>query len=439
MTYERRALSALELPYAQTNTISCGTFVLQGSLEVPTLAAAFQALQREFPVLAGHIAIGADGAELVAGDTDASPVFVQEQRKFTPGDVHLKLQPLHQLSGVLVVTDGDRHQTTLGVNHAVADGTHAAFLLLRLWEHYTCLIETGQAHPAARNPLPSSPSQTAQQVGVLADGPPPRGFGEIRSNGIMPTANDVGGELFDFCRVVVDESTFTRVRHHAKAAGVSVHAFVSGVITLAERRTLAGVRADAVVPMGVFSPVDLRSRFRPAIGSAAVTNFAGASRVTVNVTAASDPIAIGRAVSAQLHSDIEDTSVHRDLFGTGDHEPGTAETAAPIRISNIGLMPEPALPSNLACRDFHTSSHVDMNAVRALIALSPPGESLPALMGMHYHVMSFAGRLSIEMRGVPGSVPVRVADAIVSDILAQLHTQADAMIDLQQLAAHHGE
>ncbi|RDB45408.1 acyltransferase, partial [Tsukamurella tyrosinosolvens] len=139
----------------------------RGPIDAGRLARAYAALRREYPVLAGRIEAHAFGFDLIAPDAapdeDAAPIQV-DLRPFAPGDVRLGVDAERAIAAVQLVSDGDLHRVTLGVSHAVADGAHALFLNLRLWELYS------GAEPAAPSGLPAAPTDLAER---LAAGDPP--------------------------------------------------------------------------------------------------------------------------------------------------------------------------------------------------------------------------------------------------------------------------
>lgn len=416
----RRTLSALELPYVVTGTSSCGSFTVRGPLDAARLGAAFAALRREYPVLTARIEANAFGIDLVSPDEPISescaPVTV-EHRPFVPGDVRLGLLPEREVAALQLVSDSDLHRVSLGVSHAVADGTHALFLNLRLWELYT--DPAAEQAPAAR--LPAAPSELASRIQAAEKQPTAV---STRSVGVVPTSHAVDGGDFTFHRIVLDHAATDAVRRRAKDAGLSVHGLLAGIVVAAERARLgdSGVPDDEAVPMAVFSPVDLRSRSTPAVSPAEVTNFAGSSTAPLAVSAGATPEWIGRAVLDRLRDDLADGTVAAALTGTA---PVTVTDGAPVRLSNLGTIPTPSTPADVTVLDFHTSSEVDIDRVRGLVHNAPP-EALGPLIGLHYHALTFGGRLSIELRNAPGTLAPETVRRIRDDIAAALRTAVPA-------------
>lgn len=394
----RRSLTPLEIPYVVTNTTSSGSFVVRGPIDADRLARAFAALRREYPVLVGRIEPTAFGFDLATPDEplaeEVAPITV-ERRAFAPGDVRLGLQPELESAAVQLVSDGDLHRVTLGVNHAIADGAHALFLNLRLWQLYT--------DPASASDqvdeLPLAPLDLAARLGGAAAGAPEHAAVHVESAGVVPTAETVDAGAFGFERIRVDEAATAALRARAKSAGLSVHGLLAGLIVTAERAELDRPDADAV-SMAVFSPVDLRGRCDPPIEAAAVTNFAGSSTVPVAVRGDATPEEIGRIVLDRLRTDLADGTVAAALTGAAGVQ---VLGGAPVRLSNIGAIPAPATPDDVTALDFHTSSEVDIDRVRLLVHSAPP-EALAPLVGLHYHALTFGGRLSIELRYAPGTL-----------------------------------
>ncbi len=409
----RRSLTPLELPYVLTGTTSSGSFVVRGAVEADRLAAAFAALRREYPVLAGSIEQHASGFDLVAPASppanDAAPVQV-ELRPFEPGDVRLGVDVGTAVSALQLVSDGDLHRVTLGVSHAVADGAHALFLNLRLWELYSGAETTPPAD------LPAAPTDLAGRV-ATAGAPAEHAAITVRSAATVPTVEDVDGGDFAFERIRLDAGATEAVRRRAKEAGLSVHGLLAGVIVAAERAE-QDLPADAAVPMAVFSPVDLRARAEPPVAAAAVTNFAGSSTVPLDVPGDASPEDIGRAVLERLRADLADGTVAAALTGS---DPVPVTGGVPVRLSNIGAIPAPSTPEGVTALDFHTSSEVDIERVRALVRAAPP-EALAPLVGLHHHALTFDGRLSIELRHAPGTLSPeavrRIRDRIEAGLLA---------------------
>lgn len=409
----RRSLTPLEIPYVLTGTTSSGSFVVRGPVVADRLAGAFASLRREHPVLAGRIEPHAFGFDLVAPDSppeqEAAPIRV-ELRPFVPGDVRLGVDVENAVSALQLVSDGDLHRVTLGVSHAVADGAHALYLNLRLWELYS----GAEAAPPAD--LPAAPTDLAERVGA-AGAPAEHAAVAVRSTAAIPTAEDVDGGDFAFERIRLDAAATEALRRRAKEAGLSVHGLLAGVIVAAERAE-QDFPADEAVPMAVFSPVDLRARAEPPVAAAAVTNFAGSSTVPVAVRGDTAPEEIGRVVLERLRADLADGTVVAALTGTA---PVTVTGGVPVRLSNIGAVPAPSTPAGVTALDFHTSSEVDIERVRELVRAAPP-EALAPLVGLHHHALTFDGRLSIELRHAPGTLPTatvrRIRDRIEAGLLA---------------------
>ncbi|GAB17189.1 hypothetical protein GOEFS_021_00160 [Gordonia effusa NBRC 100432] len=410
----RRDLSPLEIPYVVTNTTSSGSVVFRGSLDVDRLAQAYAALRREYPDLTGKIVPTALGFELVTPDTPlnetVAPIII-EHRAFTPSDVRLGIRPEVATSALQLISDGPLHRITLGVNHALADGTRAMFLNLRLWVLYTNPSE--YVGPTAE--LPLAPMDFAARLGGPATAPPVHAVVPAVSAGVLPTPDAVNAGEFGFERIRLEAGATDALRRRAKASGVSMHGLLVGLIVAAERAEL-DVPVDEAVTMAVFSPVDLRGYCNPPIEPAAVTNFAGSSTVSVSVRGDSSPIEIGRTVLDRLRADLADGTAAATLTGvTGVQVTG----GAPVRLSNIGAFPAPPPPDGLAILDVHTSSEVDIEQVRLLVQGAPP-EALAPLVGMHYHALTFDGRLSIELRHAPGTLSsdavTRIRDRIESSL-----------------------
>lgn len=407
----RRALTPLEIPYVLTGTTSSGGFVVRGPVDADRLAGAFAALRREHPVLAGRIEPHATGFDLVAPDVppaaDAAAIAV-ELRPFAPGDVRLGVDGQDVLAAVQLVSHGDVHRVTLGVSHAVGDGAHALFLNLRLWELYS------GAAPAAPADLPAAPTDLAGRV--AGPGTPPRHSAiAVESGARTPTAEDVDAGEFGFARIVLDAGATAALRRRAQEAGLSVHGLLAGVVVAAERAEHPAP-ADHAVPLAVFSPVDLRGRAEPPVPAAAVTNFAGSSTVPLAVRGDASPEEIGRTVLDRLRTDLADGTVAAALTGEA---PVSVTGGVPVRLSNIGAIPAPSTPEGVTALDFHTSSEIDIERVRALVRSAPP-EALAPLVGLHLHALTFDGRLSVELRYAPGTLAPQAVERIRRRIEAGL-------------------
>ncbi|TWS19285.1 acyltransferase [Tsukamurella asaccharolytica] len=407
----RRALTPLEIPYVLTGTTSSGSFTVRGPMDAGRLARAYADLRREHPVLAGRIEAHDHGFDLIAPDAgpdEATAPIQVELRAFAPGDVRLGVDADAAIAAVQLVSDGDLHRVTLGVSHAVADGAHALFLNLRLWELYS------GAEAAAPAGLPAAPTELADRL--AAGAPPAPSVVDVVSTATVPSPADVDAGDFAFDRIRLDAGATEAVRRRAKEAGLSVHGLLAGIIVAAERAELDRP-ADEPVPLAVFSPVDLRARAEPAVPAAAVTNFAGSSTVPVAVRGDTPPEDIGRAVLAGLRADLADGTVAAALAGAA---PVTVTGGVPVRLSNIGAIPAPSTPDGVTALDFHTSSEVDIERVRALVRHAPP-EALAPLVGLHHHALTFDGRLSIELRHAPGTLAPdaarRIRDRIASGLI----------------------
>jgi hypothetical protein len=400
------------------------SFLVRGSLDLHALAKAFEGLRKEYPVLSYWMEAADEGPRMVA-DGPGQPV--EKVVRVVEGDVRSWLPPClnieTSLSFLDVTSDNGRHRVTLWFDHAIADGANAIFLTVRLWSLYTRVVQEGSVGELTAHPVPKSPQQAMVERGIA---PGSRTSAErlvgVRWSGSMPTAGSLPeGDLQpQLKRIQMNADAFSGLRRFAKEKGVTIHGLVAGAVALAEREAFLDLPKGEAIPLGLISPVNMRSRVSPPLGPAEVTNFLGHLVVRLLVHCESDPVDLAVVVAKQFRDDLDSGF----LLGAMSLPSPTDTPGQWIAISNLQNVPIPTLPSDLVAEDFKILFENDMRQTRDLIAATPDDATLPAPAGSGYYVYTFAGVLSISLMNIPGSILLEVRDRILSRVVELLATMA---------------
>jgi hypothetical protein len=278
------------------------------------------------------------------------------------------------------------------LDHSIADGGCRMAMFHELWRHYYDLTVGGAASVEPGTELPCSPERLLRKRIQGIDTPDVPG----RAKPPQP-AHD----LLEL-RIWLTPDDTARVVRAAKAAGISVHALVSGVIMAAHRD-----QGTAAEPAGMmyWSPVNIRHRLVPPVGPTETTNLSLIHEELTIVDSSADPVDIGRTLKAAL-----DEAIANHELPTGPPQK-TFETTlgrhlATVLVSNYGVMRRFAQPAGLEIIDFRTLS--------------------PAKVGFYpsYPVYTYDGRLTILSR--------YPADLYPDDEAAQLQKRIIAHLALEQ-------
>lgn len=398
-----RALTFSEASFVRpTSREVIGTsFELAGRVDPTALRAAFTALLEEYPVLAARIvdvrgrphfapgdaavaaAIGfRESAESWAGYEQAPPWFVGSE----------------QLAALSLTGIGERHRLTLWASHAATDGAGIVAIGARLFELYTALasgaapiIRRATDFPsephlvmAARGHLPEELDYEERLAGTVWHGAVPAEF-----------PDDPGPDADEVLRTRLGTEETAALEEAARAHGVSPHALVSGLIARAELAECAPGSALALL-----TPVDFRARIDPPIPLRSVTALCGFSYVAVVDGPA---VEIARTVGDRIRTDVRDGTVLRTAMSPMP-DPRTRRHGPPVLISNLGGVPVPATPAGLRVLDFHAQIVRSATGIREYAAGHTGAGAPAAPIGTSYLLSTFGGRLSVEVRALPGTL-----------------------------------
>jgi hypothetical protein len=424
----RRKLSAFEANFAKTAAgIMCVRFTARGVLHTDAMLKAFAALRTEHPELAGRLEPVEGGYDLVANRCEPSPVekFVRVIQGDPDARLPHELDISETLSGLDLVSQGERHLLVFWVSHCVADGFRAFYLAVRLGSLYTKLLEHGSAGDLLVQPLPKSPDQLLLERGAEksdAAFPFDRVAG-IRWSGRMPKADDLPeGDLQPVRRQAsLDPDTSAKLRAAAKKLDCTMHGLVAGAIAVAERSNFTDVPDGEQVLLCIASVVEMRGRVSPPVSPAEVTIFANWSLKRLDLANGSDPVAVGRSVAEQLREDLDSGILQQGLL----HPPPENNLVPIIAVNNMGNIPFPPTPPELVIEGYDPIFEVDLNPLRAVVEALPEGMELPSPVGPFYVIYFYADMFHIDVWNIPGALPVEAQDRVLGRIVELLTSIAE--------------
>ncbi len=405
MTTTLRPLASSEIGFVGPHPTTCAfELTVRGPLDLDALADAFAALRAEHPALDAAVAPSAEGFDVVAGGAGA-------QLTTGPGDP--LVDPSAALARLHVSTLCDRHRVALAASHALADGTHLAALLTRLWSHYTALVRTGSTDVAAPRPFPRSAQHVLAGLDVPQVGTGRDRLDGARWYGSAPVlAERADASAVPPATTSLRYSPTTTAGLLAAAQGVGLGALLSGILLTAERAGFLGADPDEPIRVGAMTLADLRRRIRPVLDPTEVTNFVGASYAAPVLTAGSDPVAVGSAVAEAVRADVRSgralAALARATASTGEQEP-------PVVLSNLGPL-DVELPDGLVAEDLRPVLSMDSAGLHV-----PAGPRRPAPSATIHQVWSFRGRLGIEAITLGGTASAEARAAVAGRI--------DALVD----------
>ncbi|UNO40498.1 hypothetical protein [Streptomyces sp. MST-110588] len=354
--------------------------VVRGRIDVPLLERALCALADHHPLLRCEV-VGGDGD----GDGDDTGAYFRLVEGFRPRlevlsggddayDRLLNTPPDWQqgLFRAYVFPDGELTRITLVFHHGVMDGRSGFALLSELWERYTSLVE------GAIPPSSDAPAVTALPEAIderLAAEP---GFDEAELNALieqmaagyglfeapaLPTdaegeaaadtdayspAGDGGGR-FARVRIDFDAATTAALVASARAAGTSLYGLVCGAALIAVRSHLPGDTGP--MPLLCGHAVDLRGRLEKPLSTSVTLNCASGTGSLADVAPDSDPLEIGRLITADLAASLARRDPESFLLASVQavNEKAIRAMSAPpsIAVSNIGRIPAHRVPEDV--------------------------------------------------------------------------------------------
>lgn len=422
--HTHRALTFSEASFVRpTSREVIGTsFEIRGIVDVAALRSAFAALLQEYPVLCArivemhrrpHFAPGDPTVAAAIGfrhDTEPWSGYAQTPPWFVGGE---------QLAALTLTSAADSHRLTIWASHAATDGSGIVSIAARLFELYAAIADGAAPNPHRASDFPSEPHLVMAERGHL---PGEVDYEERLAgtvwHGTVPVGVAAKGpDVDDVLRVRLDRPETAALADAARAHGVSSHALVSALIARAE---LAECADDAV--LALLTPVDFRSRVVPPIPLRSVTALCGFSYVAVEDGA---PETIARTVAGRIRADVRDGTVLRTAVSPMP-DPRTRRHGPPVLVSNLGEIPSPAAPPGLEVLDFHAQIVRSAKGIEEYAASWEGDGAPPAPIGSSYLISTFDGRLSIELRVLPGTVDV----AVLARILRHIEAGARAVLEI---------
>lgn len=407
MTTTLRPLASSEIGFVGPHPTTCAfELTVRGPLDTDALSDAFNALRAEHPALDAAVAPAGDGYAFVPPRGRATR---------TDGTGAPLVDPAAALARLHVTSLGDRHRVALAVNHALADGTHLYALLRRLWSHYTALVRTGATDVAAPHPFPRSAQRILEGLDVPKVSTGRARLDGARWYGAAPVLGPRAGDA------VLPETTSLRFSAEttagllAAAEGIGLNALLSGILLTAERAGFVDEDPAAPVRIGAMTLVDLRRRVRPMLDPTEVTNFVGASYAAAELTAGSDPAAVGEDLARTVRLDVRGG---RALTALAVAAPAGEAPEPPVVLSNLGPL-DVELPDGLVAEDLRPVLSMDSAALHV-----PAGARRPAPSATIHQVSTFRGRLGIEAITLGGTASEAARAAVADRIDSLVHAAA---------------
>ncbi|WP_019202559.1 acyltransferase [Tsukamurella sp. 1534] len=400
------------------------SFELDGAVDVTALRAAFGALLAEYPVLAARIVTVGGRPHFAPGDP-AVAAAIGLRDEAAPWEGFAQTPPWfvgsEQLAALTLTGLGERYRLTLWASHAATDGSGIVAITARLFELYTAFASG--ATPIVR---PARDFPAAPHLVMAARGHHP---GELDYeerlagttwHGSVPapaTTAPAGPDTDDAIRIRFDAGRTAALADAARAHGVSAHALVSALIARAEL-----AESEAGSALALLTPVDFRGRIDPPIPLRSVTALCGFSYVAVTDGAVPE---LARIVADSIRSDVRDGTVLRTAVSPMP-DPATRRHGPPVLISNLGEFPTLATPSGLDVLDFHSQIVRSAAGIHEYASAWRGDGAPPAPIGSSYLISTFRGRLSVEMRVLPGTL----GDEARARILGRVEAGAGALAEI---------
>ncbi|WP_426570190.1 phthiocerol/phthiodiolone dimycocerosyl transferase family protein [Streptomyces canus] len=392
-----RALCPVETLYVGQRSRAVLSCTLRGPVDVAALSAAFDAMTEANPPLRSRIEQDGAGHVLRVLGEDERPRLVTrtgDEEEAYAAELNRPLPVGGPLSRAVLVSapDGDSHLFVLVVDHTVTDGHSSIALHNALWDRYRALVDGEPTAEAADPGLPRWPEPVSRLLPPADDADTAKYLDgrleETRRHPVELVPYDaVTGEGADadghieVRRLTLDPDLTSRLRRTARGSGVSVHALIAATLLATARRRLDG---DGSRTLGCLSPVDLRSRLSPRLPASALVPAVTTHLQTLEVSEASEPLELARAVHARLSDFLSRGDHFHEMRITPEIPRNPALQLATVIATNMGVVPGPRLPSGLRA--------VDVRLVPAREHYFPQAGRSPVMAC----VVSFEGRLSIE-------------------------------------------
>lgn len=348
-TTRHRPLSPTEALHASVGWSGTYSVVCHGELDHGRLAQAFTALCDTIPMLRAEI-VAEDGAFTFRFPGEHPPTLYLP----APGEVSYEDELVRPLAPgttvrLTVLAGTPRSEVVLVLHHSIADAGAGLAVFARLWELYTDAVN-GTPLPAAAPDaeLPPGPEEALFRHGRDK----PAGWDETAAR--IARALTAGAGMVPLQKVVATrtrlrEQETRRVTAAARAAGLSVHALVTGCVLSAYRDELHPGDEPSRIVCG--TPVDLRGRLVPPVPPLASTNVMGNVNVRVDAARNADPVVLGKEIGAQMDAGIAAGEPHHDLLDSA-HLISPDNELVDCVVSNLGVLPVFAGPPELTVTDF---------------------------------------------------------------------------------------
>jgi phenolphthiocerol/phthiocerol/phthiodiolone dimycocerosyl transferase len=418
-----RTLSPIESWHVARSMTMWMSVRLRGKLDCSALGSALRFLQDAYPVLRCRIR-SSDTDFLLISEGEAEQALCVREEALPETPVLWPLAGDKSLVAVDVVSDGDEHWVSFGLHHGVADGRLAAHYYYRFWTAYAQITTTGVVPIVAPAPIPRAPEELLRERGVVQLDH----SGVERLDGVVwggkALSNTGGFPVENQRRICLDQQTSAALRRAVKTRSLSMNGVVCGAIVKAERSLVAAPEGEPVA-LGLKCVVDFRSRVDPPIGIAEVTNCYAMAYSRLVVTAASDPVDIGRRVVSELNADVASGLVQQQIYhALAD----LGRIRAPVLfVTNVGEFSRFPFPDGLVVENLCGCMEVD-EAPREQVrwALEEQGQ-LGWASG--YEVSSYDGQLIIGARYPAGSFSTEEIDRLAAEVDALLRGVANAERD----------
>ncbi|MFF8868285.1 condensation domain-containing protein [Streptomyces sp. NPDC015139] len=393
-----RMLCPVETLYVGQRSRGVISSALRGHLDVAALSAAFDAVTQAHPSLRSRIVPEGEGfaLQLLAeaerprlatrtGDTDAAHA----------AELNMALPVGGPLSRAVLVSAprGDDYLFVLSVDHTIADGHSSIALHHEVWNRYRALVEGVGSKTKLFSVADGTLDWPAPVSGLLpaADSARTADYLELRiEETLRRPAQMIAYDVADpsavegrieVCRVALDEERTSRLRHCARAVGVSVHAVIAAALLATARRRLHG---DEPLPLSCLSPVDLRSRLSPPVPALVMIPAVTAHLQTLDVTPGAELGDLACTIHARLSDFVTGEGPYHEMRIMPEVPRSPTLQLATVIVTNMGVVPEPRMPEGLEI--------TDARLVPARERYFPQAERSPVMAC----VVSFEGRLTIE-------------------------------------------
>ncbi|WP_306318142.1 MULTISPECIES: condensation protein [unclassified Streptomyces] len=391
---------------------------LRGDLDEPALDRALERLAERCPVLGGSLSCQDGRAYLRMPEQGRTAVpRLQHATELGPelaAGSDWSAGPLLRMA--LVPGEPGHHHLVTTLPRACVDGTSLLSLQRAFWSFYAEAYENRQ-HPA-RPAEPVRPVQPVLAPAIeerFADKYTPddlRAYVDERARTdarmpsvALPALAATGGApgpdpTFGAVRVGLDAARTAALADLAHHNELSVNSLVCGLLLAAVRPCLRPDTGPVRVCCGV--AVDMRRRVAPPIAEDVLQSAASGFPVRVTVDTGADPVELGRELAASVRENLDAGTAERELAAFSY----MAQQCPPtFFVTNLGTIPAPPLPGNLA-----------VTGVRVL-----PMAHIPTVFAV---VTRFDGELHTDLT----FSHAWYTDAQIEELASRTHEVADAVV-----------